>query len=169
MSRIKHIALIAALMTLAACGGENAGKESDDTPSPIASFDKDRLWILTRASRVSDGRKCSDYYRAPDDPRYAALTTECDAWSLNFTEYLRINGLPTIEPAHVQSTTYWEWFKQKKAVINECRNALPPREPSGRITEASQERSRVFDACDPYDDATRNKKQTPSDMGINYP
>lgn len=159
------VMLVASLLT--ACEPAPPGEEEAVGDSPIASFDKTRLWILVKAARVGDGRKCADYYRTPDDVRYKGLAQTCEAWSLNFADYLKLNGLPTVEAAHLRDLIYWDWFEQTKQRVADCRKGL------GTLTGKTNEQQRVAhrearNACDPYDDARKNKKQTPEDLGIRF-
>lgn len=133
-------------------------------PSPISSFDKTRLWILVKAARIGDGLRCRDYYLAPDDPRYINRAKECEAWTLDFTDYLRLNGLSTLDPEHVRDPVYWQWYKETKQSINDCRGKY-----LATVRDKGEQRaakSKAKHACDPYDDARKNKKQTPKDLGI---
>ena len=131
--------------------------------------DSDRLWILSRASRVGDGRKCTDLYLRPDDPRYQGLTQQCDSWTRDYADYLRLNGFPTIGYAHFQEPVYWEWYLDKRQQISDCVTAIG----SVSLTATSAERAehtRRRRACDPYDDAMYNEKRsTTNDLGIRYP
>lgn len=137
-------------------------------PSPLLTADRDRLWILLRASRLGDGRDCQEHYLVADDPRYQGMEQKCDFWTRNFADYLLLNGFPTIEQQHLQQTAYWQWFVQKRAEIQACRNALGVLAvPS--TAEARREHYRHRNQCDPFDDAINSKKMTLTELGIQYP
>ena len=161
--------VVLAAAVLAACEPAPPGEQAAVGDSPIASFDKTRLWILVRAARVGDGRKCADYYRAPDDVRYRGLQQTCEAWTLNFADYLRLNGLPSIEAAHLRDLVYWEWYETTRQSILDCQSKYVP---TGFNADETQEqrltRTKAKYACDPWDDATKNDKQSPEDLGIQF-
>ena len=167
---MKHwVFVVLAAAVLTACDPAPPGQEEAVGDSPIASFDKDRLWILVRATRLGDGRKCADYYRAPDDVRYRGLADTCEAWTLNFADYLKLNGLPTIEAAHLRELVYWEWYDTTRQAIQDCRaqyasQGFDPDKTSGQRLAETKARN----TCDPWDEATKNNKQTPEDLGIRH-
>ena len=163
----RWVYVMVAAVVLTACEPQPVEQEAVG-PSPIASFDKTRLWILVRAARLGDGRKCADYYRAPDDVRYRGLAQSCEAWTLNFADYLRINGLPTIEAAHLRDLVYWEWFETTKQTIQDCTSQYVPRGFQKRTGAEVQAERTNRNACDPYDDALNNNKQTPEDLGVRF-
>ncbi len=152
-------------MLIAACGDEPAIEAS--SPSPLVNADSDRLWILSRASRVGDARKCADLYLKPDDPRYQGLTPQCDFWTRDYADYLRLNGFPTIEYAHLQDRVYWEWYLDKRQQISACLTAIGNLSLTARGPERA-DHSRRRNECDPYDDARNNQKRTPTELGIRY-
>ncbi len=139
------------------------------SPSPLLMADSDHLWILARASRVGDGRTCKELYLAPQDSRYQGLAQKCDSWTRNYADYLRLNGLPTIEYAHLQDPVYWAWYLDKRQQISDCVAASG--NVSLRATSAERaDHTRRRRACDPYDDALYNEKRSPiDDLGIRYP
>lgn len=160
-------ALLGALVLLGGCDEQSPPQESS-TPSPLADFDKDRLWILAKASPVGEGRRCAKFYREPEDPRYKPRAQECEAWSLDFVDYLRLNGLPALEPAHVRDLVYWDWFYAKSSDVVDCMKMVSERKVGAGIGDAEARRQKTYDhaACDPYTHATQNQKQTPEDLGI---
>lgn len=157
--------LLAGSVLLAGCDDQSPAQEST-SPSPLAEFDKDRLWILAQASPVGEGRRCAKYYRAPEDPQYKSRAKECEAWSLKFVEYLRLNGLPTLEPGHVREAAYWDWFYAKNSEILDCKKAISDRKVEATDWAARTQNDQDRAACDPYTHATQNLKQTPEDLGI---
>ena len=159
--------LLAGSVLLAGCDDQSPAQEST-SPSPLAEFDKDRLWILAQASPVGEGRRCAKYYRAPEDPQYKSRAKECEAWSLKYVEYLRLNGMPTLQPAHVREATYWDWFYAKNSEVVDCMKAVAERKVGAGFEDAAARRQKTHDhiACDPYTHATQNLKQTPEDLGI---
>ena len=157
----------ALLMLIAACSNESGNEAS--SPSPLLTADSDHLWILARASRVGDGRKCKDLYLNSDDPRYQGLEEQCDFWSRHYADYLRINGFPTIEQQHLKEPVYWQWYLNKRRTQLDCVNALGIPAVTVRGAEREAHRRRKNE-CDPYDDAVNNQKQSPVyDLGIRYP
>ena len=164
---MKGTVLVAiSIAVLSGCAEETP---SDATfASPLLTADRDRLWILLRASRLGDGRDCQQHYLKPDDPRYQELEQKCDFWTRNFADYLRLNGFPSIERQHLQQTAYWQWYVAKRAAIQACRNALGVLSiPS--TAEDRKEHYRHRNQCDPFDDAINNKKMTLTELGIQYP
>jgi len=157
-------ALLIVLVCLAAsaCGPPPAA-----IPSPLIDFDRDRLWVLLRASRVGDGRLCANYYLAREDPRYTLRASECDNWSRDFADYLRLNGLPTVAPAHLQTPAYWSWYRQTRDRIGACKKAVGYLAPDATGADRA-EHTRQKNACDPYDDARKNQQLTPELLGIRF-
>ena len=160
------LVLLAALV-ITACDSSTPGGDSASSNSPIASFDKDRLWILIKGGRLGDGKECADFYRAPDDVRYKGLANRCEAWTLNFADYLKLNGLPDVEAGHLRELTYWDWFEAMKQLGIDCRADIGylTGKTNGDERKAHQT---ARNNCDPWSDATKNNKQTPTDLGIRY-
>ena len=149
----------------AACSEEPA--DSASSPSPLLTADSDRLWILLRASRVGDGRVCKELYLQADDPRYQGRIQQCDFWTRDYADYLRINGFPTIEHQHLKEPAYWKWYLDKRGAISDCKTAIG--NVCLRATSAeSAEHTRRRRACDPYDDARNNQDLTPADLRIRF-
>ncbi len=162
MRRTRLIVLVC--LAASACGPPPAAIVS---PSPLIDFDRDRLWVLLRASRVGDGRLCADYYLARTDSRYTPRAARCDNWSRDFADYLRLNGLPTVEPAHLQTPAYWSWYRQTRDRIGACKKDvgyLAPDASGAKQLEHTHQRN----ACDPYDDARKNQQLTPELLGIRF-
>ena len=165
----RWIIVVLAVAVLTACEPAPPGEEETVGDSPIASFDKDRLWILVKASRVGDGRQCGDFYRTPADPRYRGLQQTCEAWTLNFADYLRVNGLPTIEAAHLRELVYWEWFETTRQAVLDCKQQYVSQGFNPDETTAQHlAKNEASNRCDPWDDATKNNKQSPNDLGIRF-
>jgi hypothetical protein len=163
-TRTLSIGMVVALM--AACGEETPIAAT--SPSPLLSAKPDQLWILARASRVGDGRKCRDLYLHPDDPRYQGLGTECDFWARNYADYLRLNGFPEVEVQHLKDPAYWQWYSDTRAGIQDCRNRLGVLSVEANVA-AREEHYRQRNQCDPYDDAVNNKGLPSADLEVNYP
>ena len=161
----KVIPLFAVICLLAGCS-EKAPPEAT-SPSPLLSADRDRLWILLRASPVSDGRACDEYYLNRDDARYACRAQQCDGWTRDFADFLRINGFPTIEAAHLTDPTYWQWYLQRRQQKLDCWETIGTLPVDARGTERA-EHTRRRNACDPYDDARNNQDLTPADLRIRF-
>ena len=157
----------ARLIVLVCLAASACGPPPAAIPSPLIDFDRDRLWVLLRASRVGDGRLCTDYYLAREDPRYTPRASECDNWTHDFADYLRLNGLPTVAPAHLQTPAYWSWYRQTRDRIGTCKKDvgyLAPDASGAQQLEHTQQRN----ACDPYDDARKNQQLTPALLGIRF-
>ena len=166
---MKHwVFVVLAAAVLTACDPAPPGQEEAVGDSPIASFDKDRLWLLLKASRVGDGRQCGDFYRAPDDVRYRGLADSCEAWTLNFADYLKLNGLPSVEAAHLRELVYWEWFETTRQSILDCQTQYVDQSFMNRPEAERLQRNTSRNACDPFDNARKNNKQTPEDLGIRH-
>lgn len=164
---MKSTVLVAiAIAVLSGCAEETPPGAT--LASPLLAADRDRLWILLRASRLGDGRDCQQHYLVPGDPRYQGLEQKCDFWTRNFVDYLALNGFPTVEHQHLQHKAYWQWFVAKRAEIQACRNTLGVLSiPS--TAEARKEHYRHRNQCDPFDDAINNRKLTPTELRIQYP
>ena len=162
MRRTRLIVLVC--LAASACGPPPAPIVS---PSPLIDFDRDRLWVLLRASRVGDGRLCADYYLARTDSRYTPRAAQCDNWSRDFADYLRLNGLPTVEPAHLQTPAYWSWYRQTRDRIGTCKKDVGYLAPDATGADRA-EHTRQKNACDPYDDARKNQQLTPELLGIRF-
>ena len=164
---MNNILLLGLLTCLAAACTEEPA-DSASSPSPLLTADLDRLWVLARASRVGDGRECKELYLQPDDPRYQGRIRQCDFWTRDYADYLRLNGFSTIEHLHLQEPAYWQWYLDKRSRISDCRKALTTLAiPSTGEQRAVHRRRR--NACDPYDDALNNQDRLPNELGIQYP
>lgn len=157
--------VVAFLVLMTGCADETANEAS--LPSPLLTADSDRLWILARASRAGDGRKCKDLYLNPDDPRYQGLEQQCDSWTRDYADYLRINGFPTIEYQHLKEAVYWQWYLDKRQQISDCLTSVGNLSLTARGPERA-EHARRRNECDPYDDARNNQELTPADLGIRF-
>ena len=51
-------AILYCAVALLAVACEQAALEPKSTPSPVIGAESDRLWILARASKFGDGRRC---------------------------------------------------------------------------------------------------------------
>lgn len=164
---MNNILLLGLLTCLAAACTEEPA-DSASSPSPLLTADLDRLWILARASRVGDGRECKELYLQPDDPRYQGRIQQCDFWTRDYADYLRINGFLTIEHQHLKEPVYWKWYLDKRGAISDCKTAIG--NVSLRATSVENaEHTRRRRACDPYDDSFYNNKLSISDdLGIRY-
>ena len=87
---------MALVMVCAGCGGESL----TSGPSPLETFDQDRLWVLIRAVGVgSGGDGCARYYRDPDNPQWKTirrgdLSKVCPEVMVKIATYLAHNGWP---------------------------------------------------------------------------
>lgn len=125
----------------------------------MPSFDSDRLWVLVAAGGIEPNR-CRDYYRGDDEALRNALRDECKRWEQEVVKYLRLNGLPTLEPEHLAEPYYIDWFYAKAEAITACRKGLPVNPGEGR---------RRRNACDPWDEIRFNQRKTPAEAGIVFP
>lgn len=153
---------------LAACEPVPSVTQTSD-PSPPASIDKTRLWVLIQASRFGDGSRCSNYFRAPHDERYRSRAEACLVWTLDFADYLQLNGLPTVRATHLRDPSYWQWFETFRQAVLECQHQYVPQAFNANETEAERlKRTAAKYACDPYQDARKNSKQSLEDLGIRF-
>ena len=89
--------------------------------------------------------------------------------SLNFADYLKLNGLPSVEAAHLRELVYWEWYDTTRQAIQDRRAQYasqgfdPDKTSEQRLAE-----TKARNTCDPFDNARKNNKQTPEDLGIQY-
>ena len=103
------------------------------------------------------------------DPRYRGLQQTCEAWTLNFADYLRVNGLPTIEAAHLRELVYWEWFETTRQAVLDCKQQYVSQGFNPDETTAQHlAKNEASNRCDPWDEATKNDKQSPEDLGIRF-
>lgn len=124
--------------------------------------------MLLRAARVGDGRQCANFFLDADDPRYAALKAPCQHWTRDIADYLRLNGLPTVEALHLQAPAYWLWVRQMRERIAQCKKDVGNPTPGASSTDLS-ENAQSRAACDPYDNARQNQGLTPETLGIRFP
>ena len=103
----------------------------------------------------------------PDDPRYKGLEQECDFWSRDYADYLRINGFPTIEHLHLHEREYWQWFVSRREQIATCKS-LHKSPPVGTPRQQRDNIRALRDACDPYDYALQNENRSPADLGLRF-
>ena len=158
--------LVAFVLMLGGCEAAELPKRNVG-PSPIAGFDKNRLWILVKAFGRT-GHECEQFFRTPKDPRAAGFESQCTVWALDMTDYLRVNSLPSLEPEHLAEIPYWDWFSQTKATINACEKPLTKQlfgAPAAKIVQIEQQ----LNSCDPYNKARRIDKKSNADLGIKRP
>ena len=90
---------------------------ADQRPSPLETFDQDRLYVLIQAA-VSRGRavECARYLQeadnqASDNPNAAfirAALSQCPANMVKIAAYLEHNGVAGVKAAHVKDMAFWE-------------------------------------------------------------
>lgn len=149
-----------------ACG--DAPPDEASSPSPLLAADSDRLWILTRASRVGDGRECKELYLQPEDPRYQGRAERCEFWSRDYADYLALNGYPTVEYQHLKDAAYWRWYLAKRKQISNCKAELGNLPVGLRDADKRREHQFQKSQCDPYDHARNNQGETPESLGIRF-
>jgi len=145
-------------LLMSGCGDGPAVGGGSVRLSPLPAFDKDRLWILLH-SRSDANLICQEYYRG-DDATRVALKGKCGEHESSLVAFLRVNGLPTLEPEHLRDGYYMDWLAQKIESIYQCKMAIavPPLE--------NLEKRR---ACDPWEDALGNRRATVESLGIVFP
>lgn len=102
---------------------------------------------------------CDEYYQGDTDLR-AALEPKCGARERRLLAYLRLNGVPNLEPEHLAGPFLGDFVRGRLSEFQRCRDAIPAF-PLSNIPERR--------ACDPWDDATVNRKETPQSLGIVFP
>jgi len=179
MSLCNPMPVISALVlsiVLVGCDDNGNAEPTAQAPSPIASFDKDRLWTLfSFASDHLDARRqdslgpvalgrtkylnCGLSFNASDDPRYKDMKEECDAWIKDLAGFLRINGLNEILPKHLEDRVFWVWLDSRLEAAKSCR------EQSQTLAETK--------LCDPLtstiDQVGFNGNSIAETLGINIP
>ena len=105
---MKQYVFVGLLMVCVGCSGESL----TSGPSPIETYDQDRLYVLINAA-VSRGRavECARYFQeadnqASDNPNAAfiraALSQVCPESMVKMAAYLEHNGVAGVKPAHVK-------------------------------------------------------------------
>ncbi len=162
---MRFLVLLPVLMLLA-CGEPNTVDAV--APSPLATVDKDRLYLLVKAG---GGVKpiCNDYFAAPASPTNSVFTTECVAWAKQLTEHLRLNGVNNLAPRHLQEPVFWQWWAQAITNIAACRDEIQRQDVVRRANQSPGWRlpnMPGFRDCDPYDRAIQGEGQSLEDLGI---
>jgi len=157
---MKRFAWGAAVLLASACGdGPAVGVGARSVgPSPLPTFDQDRLWILLHA-RGDANMICREYYRG-DAATREALKGKCGEHETSLVAYLRLNGLPTLEPEHLRDGYYMNWVSERIKSIYACQMSIPV-PPLDNL-----EKQR---ACDPWAEATVNRRETIQSLGIVFP
>jgi len=134
-------------------------------PSPLVGADAERIYSVLHFTQAYDPR-CQNYFAAPTDPRYVQIGLKCEGNVLDMTDWLRVNGFPTLEPEHVKADAFWE---QQAGVYREmalCRRAV------GARTDLSAAKSFLAKvACDPIEKLPENYAGFPDQVaaGIRQP
>ena len=116
---MKQYIFVGLLIVCVGCGGETL----TSGPSPIETYDQDRLYVLIHAA-VSRGRavECARYFQeadnqASDNPNAAfiraALSQVCPESMVKIAAYLEHNGVAGVKPAHVKDMAFWERMQAK--------------------------------------------------------
>ena len=98
-------------------------------PSPLETYDQDRLYVLINAA-VSRGRAadCARYFQeadnqAADNPGAgfsgALLSQVCPESMVKIATYLEHNGVAGVKAAHVKDVAFWERMQAQAAVDGE--------------------------------------------------
>ena len=168
---MKRLLLVVIALSAIACSDQRDA-EPAYSPSPLARVDRDRgrdrLYLLVRAG---GGVKpvCGDYFVAPTSPQTVALNTECQAWQLAMLDHLRLNGITSLEPQHLEDLTFWRWWADAQDAIARCREAVREQDRIRRETKAPGWRipdTSRFRDCDPFDRAIQGEGKTLADLGI---
>lgn len=156
---MRAIACAIGVMLTVACGdgAQPVDARRDVGPSPLKTFDGDRLWILLEAIGMANV-VCGEYYDG-DDATRAALQGKCGDREKRLIAFLRLNGMPTLEPEHLRDG-YIAWFRAKNESVHACMKAVPV-PPLDNIEKRR--------SCDPWEDATVNRKETTESLGIIFP
>ncbi len=165
--RLRRFLLVFVAVGVIACSDQRDAEPAYSS-SPLASIDRDRLYLLLR---TGGGVKpvCSDYFGAPTSPQIAALNTECQAWELAMLDHLRLNGITDLEPKHLEDPTFWRWWAEAQSAIARCRKAVREHDRIRRETKAPGWRlpdTAAFRNCDPFDKAIQGEGKTLADIGI---
>ena len=98
-------------------------------PSPLETFDQDRLYVLIHAA-VNRGRgiECARYFQEEDDaPRNpdevfmrSALSQVCPENMVKIAAYLEHNGVAGVKTAHVKDMAFWDRLKAKDTAAGEA-------------------------------------------------
>ena len=121
---MKQYIFVGLLMVCVGCGGESL----TSGPSPLETYDQDRLYVLINAA-VSRGRAvdCVRYFQeadnqASDNPNAefmrAALSQVCPESMVKIAAYLEHNGVAGVKPAHVKDMAFWERMQAKANAAN---------------------------------------------------
>ena len=116
---MKQYIFVGLLMVCVGCGCESL----PSGPSPLETFDQERLYVLIHAA-VNRGRgaECARYFQEADDqaPRNpdevfmrAALSQVCPENMVKIAAYLEHNGVAGVKPAHVKDMGFWDRLKAK--------------------------------------------------------
>ena len=123
---MKKYIFAAWLMVCGGCGGESF----TSGPSPLETFDQDRLYVLINAA-VNRGRAadCARYFHeadaAPRNPNEVfmreALSQVCPENMVKIAAYLEHNGVAGVKAAHVKDMAFWDRLKAKDKEAAEAR------------------------------------------------
>ena len=141
---MKQYIFVGLLMVCVGCGGETL----TSGPSPLETYDQDRLYVLIHAA-VSRGRAvdCVRYFQeadnqASDNPNAAfmraALSQVCPASMVKIAAYLEHNGVAGVKPAHVKDMAFWERMQAKAKAAN-LRELHAKRERDAAVTECRKQ------------------------------
>ena len=122
---MKQYFFVGLLMVCGGCGG--AALTSG--PSPLETFDQDRLYVLINAA-VNRGRgaECARYFQETDDqaPRNpdevvmrAALSQVCPENMVKIAAYLDHNGVAGVKAAHIKDMAFWDRMQAQGLVDGE--------------------------------------------------
>ena len=92
-------------------------------PSPLETFDQDRLYVLIRAAvNWNKAVQCAHYFQEADNQASggpnaasmrAALSQICPESMVKIAAYLEHNGVAGVKAAHVKDLAFWERLKAK--------------------------------------------------------
>ena len=126
---MKQYIFVGLLMVCVGCGGESL----TSGPSPLETFDQDRLWILMKAVEIRPNNNCVEYYREPDKDwkrniMVGDLKKVCPEFAGKVASYLAHNGVVGGEPVHVQDVAFWDRLQVKAQDVASCQKEIDGRE-----------------------------------------
>ncbi len=155
--------LVVAMLGLFACS-----EDSELPPSPLAEFEKARLYLLVKAG---GGVKpiCKDYFADPQSAQTTPYATECLGWQTLMADHLTLNGIQNLDPRHLQAQNFWQWWSSEITEITACRADVQRQDAARREKKEPGWRTpdmAAFRDCDPYDRAIQSEGKTLEELGI---
>ena len=124
---MKQYLFVGLLMVCTGCGGESL----PSGPSPLETFDQDRMWVLINAAvNRNKAAECARYFRAADNQASdnpdaafmsAVFSQVCPESMVKIAAYLEHNGVAGVKPAHVKDLAFWERLEAQDQDISICK------------------------------------------------